>query len=248
MASVRTAQAAACPVHRLVFHEITQEAIQESLEHPRQIDEGLVRAQETRRILDRLYGYDVSQLLWRKVGPGLSAGRVQSVAVRLIVDRERERMAHVAATYWDLLATFAKTDGARFDATLVAVDGRRIPAGQGFRFDHRESSRTRRWSCWMKRRRVSWRSALPTAEFHVTSLEVKPFTEKPKAPFTTSTLQQEANRKLGFTARRTMNAAQSLYENGYITYMRTDSTTLAEVAVQTARELVRTEYGQRVPV
>jgi DNA topoisomerase-1 len=230
------------PVRRLVFHEITQSAIKESLDHPREIDQGLVRAQETRRILDRLYGYDVSQLLWRKVGPGLSAGRVQSVAVRLIVQRERERMAHVSATYWDLVGTFVKQNQQQFDATLVSVDGRRIPRAKDF--DTATGKLKDEKLIQLDQAAAEQLAArIRQADFRVTSLEVKPFTEKPKAPFTTSTLQQEANRKLGFTARRTMTAAQSLYENGFITYMRTDSTTLAEIAIQAARNLVKSEYG-----
>jgi DNA topoisomerase-1 len=230
------------PVRRLVFHEITKTAIEEALEHPRAIDEGLVRAQETRRILDRLYGYDVSQLLWRKVGPGLSAGRVQSVAVRLIVQRERERREHVSATYWDLLGTFVKDDGQKLEAGLVSVDGRRIPRAKDF---DSKTGQLREGNMLLMDEKAALELAerLATADFRATQLEVKPFTEKPKAPFTTSTLQQEANRKFGYTARRTMQAAQSLYENGYITYMRTDSTTLADVAVDAARRLVRTEYG-----
>ena len=230
------------PVRRLVFHEITKTAIEEALEHPRAIDQGLVRAQETRRILDRLYGYDVSQLLWRKVGPGLSAGRVQSVAVRLIVQRERERREHVSATYWDLLGTFVKDDGQKLEAGLVSVDGRRIPRAKDF---DSKTGQLREGNMLLMDEKAALELAerLATADFRATQLEVKPFSEKPKAPFTTSTLQQEANRKFGYTARRTMQAAQSLYENGYITYMRTDSTTLADVAVDAARRLVRTEYG-----
>ena len=230
------------PVRRLVFHEITQSAIQEALDNPREIDEGLVKAQETRRILDRLYGYDVSQLLWRKVGPGLSAGRVQSVAVRLIVERERERMAHVSATYWDLIATFAKASGESFETTLVSVDGRRIPRAKDF---DSTTGKIKDENLMLLDEAGAGQLAerVKNAEFQVSSLEVKPFTERPKAPFTTSTMQQEANRKLGFTARRTMNVAQALYENGFITYMRTDSTNLAQVAVDTARDLVKSEYG-----
>ena len=231
------------PVHRLVFHEITREAIQHALESPRDIDEGLVRAQETRRILDRLYGYDVSQLLWKKVGRGLSAGRVQSVAVRLIVQRERERIAFVDSTYWDLEAVFQTARGEPLPATLSSVDGRKIPSGKDFdsatgrlknpellQLDESQSAELAR--------------RLRDVDFRVAKVEVKPFSERPKAPFTTSTLQQEANRKLGFTARRAMQAAQKLYENGYITYMRTDSTTLSGEAVTAARNLVRDEYGQ----
>lgn len=232
------------PVRRLVFHEITKDAIQNALSAPRQIDDGLVRAQETRRILDRLYGYDVSQLLWKKVGRGLSAGRVQSVAVRLIVERERERMAFRSATYWDIDALFETEAAQPLPATLVQVDGRRIPSGKDF-----DSATGKLKNDQLLQMDEAAAKALierlQGAQFRVTSVEVKPFTERPKAPFTTSTLQQEANRKLGFTARRTMQTAQRLYENGYITYMRTDSTTLAQVAVDAARDLVRSEYGQQ---
>ncbi len=231
------------PVHRLVFHEITKEAIQEALEHPRSIDDDLVRAQETRRIIDRLYGYEVSPLLWRKVRPKLSAGRVQSVAVRLIVERERQRMAFVSATYWDLLGTFAKQTGQQFSAELVSVDGRRIPAGKDF---DAATGKLKDPSFLLLDATASAALAerLRKAEFQVETLDDKPFTSKPSPPFTTSTLQQEANRKLGFTAKRTMQAAQSLYENGHITYMRTDSTNLARVAVEAARELVESQYGR----
>ncbi len=231
------------PVHRLVFHEITKEAIQEALEHPRDIDNDLVQAQEARRIIDRLYGYEVSPLLWRKVRPKLSAGRVQSVAVRLIVERERQRMAFVSATYWDLVGTFAKADSQQFQAELVSVDNRKIPSGKDFdpatgllkdpALLLLDESGARQLA-----------DRLSKADFRVSGLEDKPFTSKPSAPFTTSTLQQEANRKLGYTAKRTMHAAQSLYENGHITYMRTDSTNLAKVAIEAARELVLSQYGK----
>ena len=239
------------PVHRLVFHEITKEAIQQALEHPRQIDDDLVKAQEARRIIDRLYGYEVSPLLWRKVRPKLSAGRVQSVAVRLIVERERQRMAFRSATYWDLLGRFAKVDEGQlakdaeqqFAAELVSVDGRRIPAGKDF--DPATGRLKDPALLQMDEAGAGQLAArLEGAQFHVASLEDKPYTSKPYAPFTTSTLQQEANRKLGFTARRTMQAAQSLYENGHITYMRTDSTNLASVAIEAARELVASQYGR----
>ena len=230
------------PVHRLVFHEITEEAIQEALAHPRDIDDGLVKAQETRRILDRLYGYEVSQLLWRKIGPKLSAGRVQSVAVRLIVDRERMRMAFVSADYWDLIARFATSEGKEFEAELVSVDGRRVPVGKDF-----DSSTGKlkdpKLLLLDEAGAAALAQRLAEARFTVTGLEDKPYSRSPAAPFTTSTLQQEANRKLGFTARHTMSIAQSLYENGYITYMRTDSTNLAQVAVDAARDLVKAEYG-----
>ncbi|MCC6492211.1 MAG: type I DNA topoisomerase [Pirellulales bacterium] len=233
------------PVHRLVFHEITKDAIEEALRGPRQVDEGLVRAQETRRIVDRLYGYEVSPLLWRKVRPKLSAGRVQSVAVRLIVERERERMAFVSATWWDLLGLFAKTDRQTLEATLVSVDGRRIPAGKDF-----DSSIGRLKNADLMLLDGPAADALAarirSGQFRVAGVEDKPYTTRPYPPFTTSTLQQEANRKLGFTARRTMQVAQSLYENGHITYMRTDSTNLASVAVDDARRLVAENYGKEV--
>jgi DNA topoisomerase-1 len=230
------------PVHRLVFHEITKEAIHEALERPRDIDQDLVRAQETRRILDRLYGYEVSPLLWRKVRPKLSAGRVQSVAVRLIVDRERQRMAFHSATYWDLLATFANAAGKQFAATLIAVNGKQIPAGKDF---DSATGKLKDSSLLLldEKQANELNQRLQNADFRVSALEVKPYTSRPYPPFTTSTLQQEANRKLGFTARRTMQAAQALYENGHITYMRTDSTNLASVAIETARSLVSSQYG-----
>ncbi len=230
------------PVKRLVFHEITEEAIRASIDNPREIDQGLVRAQETRRILDRLYGYDLSSLLWRKIGKGLSAGRVQSVAVRMIVNRERERMAFVRATYWDLAGQFARLDGNEFKAGLVSVDGRRIPSGNDFDPDTGKL-KDPKLLLLDEAGAANLVARLEKASFKVAALDVKPFTDKPKPPFTTSTLQQQANIKLGFTARRTMNVAQSLYENGYITYMRTDSTNLASVAIDAARELVRSEYG-----
>ena len=233
------------PVKRLVFHEITEEAIHEALEHPRSIDQDLVRAQEARRIVDRLYGYEVSPLLWRKVRPRLSAGRVQSVAVRMIVDRERERMAFRSATYWDLLGKFAAqaADAPTFQADLVSVDGRRIPAAKDF-----DSSTGKIKDPGLllldEAGAAALRARLLKAPFRVASIDDKPYTSKPYPPFTTSTMQQEANRKLNFTAKRTMQVAQSLYENGYITYMRTDSTNLAGVAVEAARDLVASEYGR----
>ncbi|MEX2172778.1 MAG: type I DNA topoisomerase [Pirellulaceae bacterium] len=230
------------PVHRLVFHEITEEAIREALEHPRDIDDGLVRAQETRRILDRLYGYEVSQLLWRKVRPKLSAGRVQSVAVKMIVEREWQRIAFRSATWWDLLGRFATAESKEFEAVLVSVEGRRVPLGKDF-----DSATGRIKDAQLllldEAGARGLAERLQSAPFRVSNLEDKPYTSKPAGPFTTSTLQQEANRKLGFGARRTMDIAQSLYENGYITYMRTDSTNLAQVAIDAARDLVRAEYG-----
>jgi DNA topoisomerase-1 len=230
------------PVHRLVFHEITKDAIQEALKSPRSVDEGLVRAQETRRILDRLYGYEVSPLLWRKVRPKLSAGRVQSVAVRMIVERERERMAFVSATWWDLIAQFAKSNEQQLEADLVSVEGRRIPAGKDF---DASTGKLKNPELMLldAAAAAALRDRVCGGQFRVTNVEEKPYTSKPYPPFTTSTLQQEANRKLGFTARRTMQVAQSLYENGHITYMRTDSTNLAQVAIDDARRLVAEEYG-----
>lgn len=231
------------PVHRLVFHEITKEAIESALASPREIDTGLVNAQETRRILDRLYGYDVSQLLWRKIGRGLSAGRVQSVAVRLIVERERERMAFHSASYWDLEAVFETGKPQSFPATLVSVGGRKIPTGKDFDADTGKLKNPE-----LLQMDQAAAEALATrlneVSFRVSRVDFKPFTERPKAPFTTSTMQQEANRKLGLTARNAMRAAQKLYENGFITYMRTDSTTLSKEAINAARTLVTSEYGE----
>jgi len=231
------------PVHRLVFHEITKEAILAALAHPRQIDEALVRAQEARRIIDRLYGYEVSPLLWRKVRPKLSAGRVQSVAVRLIVQRERARMAFVAATYWDLLGTFARQTGETFQATLISVQGRRIPGSRDF--DPATGQLKDASLLLLKQEQaLELLERVRRGQSRVAGVEHKPYTSRPYPPFTTSTLQQEANRKHGFTARTTMQVAQSLYENGHITYMRTDSTSLAASAVEAARELVASQYGQ----
>jgi DNA topoisomerase I len=230
------------PVRRLVFHEITKEAIENALSNSRQIDEALVRAQETRRILDRLYGFDVSRILWFKVRPKLSAGRVQSVAVRLIVDRERERMAFHSASYADLIGSFATEKGGKFQATLTTYNNQKLPSGKDF---DAATGKIKDSSLLLMDLPTAEKLAvqLSNAKFKVESVEVKPFTERPKPPFTTSTLQQEANRKLGYTARRTMQIAQYLYENGYITYMRTDSTTLSQEAVRAARNLVKQEYG-----
>ncbi len=226
------------PVRRMVFHEITKEAITRALEETRSIDKRLVDAQETRRILDRLYGYEVSPVLWKKVTRGLSAGRVQSVATRLVVERERERMAFTSAEYWDLRATF---DPGAFEARLLALDGARIAQGRDFAASGvpRDESVTRLDEEGAR----SLASRLDGAAFQVRSVEERPYRRKPAAPFRTATLQQEASRKLRFSAQTTMRVAQRLYESGYITYMRTDSTTLSESALQAARAQVRDLFG-----
>ncbi len=231
------------PVHRLVFHEITKSAILDSLETPREINEDLVRAQEARRIIDRLYGYEVSPLLWYKVRPKLSAGRVQSVAVRLIVERERDRTAFHSATYWDLIGTFAPEAQKDFEATLVSVGGRNIPSGRDF---DSTTGKLKKPELLLLNEGEATELAerLKTRPAKVLKVEDKPYSTRPYPPFTTSTLQQEANRKYGFTARITMSVAQSLYENGHITYMRTDSTNLAKEATQAARDLVVSQYGK----
>ncbi|MBX3313710.1 MAG: type I DNA topoisomerase [Actinobacteria bacterium] len=226
------------PVKRMVFHEITRSAIDHAVENWRQIDEGLVDAQETRRIVDRLWGYPVSEVLWRKVGGGLSSGRVQTPAVRLVVERERERIAFVSADYWDLGAAFA-TDPA-FEATLVSIDGRRLATGKDFT-DRGELSRDA--VVLDEAGALGLKDALAGSAYAVRSVEEKPYTSKPKAPFMTSTLQQEGGRKLRMSSRQVMSVAQSLYQNGYITYMRTDSTTLSETALTAARSQVRELYG-----
>jgi len=226
------------PVRRMVFHEITRPAIERALTETRDIDDDLVDAQETRRILDRLYGYEVSPVLWRKIMQGLSAGRVQSVATRLVVERERERMRFVAADYWDIVATF---DPGAFDARLAAVDGRRI--AQGRDFDQQGALRTTDAVQLGEHDARALASALAGSSFSVSSVEEKPYTRRPAPPFMTSTLQQEASRKLRLSSQQTMRVAQRLYENGYITYMRTDSTTLSESALAAARDQARELYG-----
>nr|WP_272508644.1 type I DNA topoisomerase [Corynebacterium pilbarense] len=226
------------PVERMVFNEITESAIREAAENTRELDMALVDAQETRRILDRLYGYEVSPVLWKKVMPRLSAGRVQSVATRVIVERERERMAFIPAEYWDLVAELHKDE--TFDAKLVALDGKRI--AQGRDFDDR--GRLKGEAVIVDKQKAhSLADALGTAPMHVTAVEEKPYSRKPYAPFMTSTLQQEAGRKLHFTSARTMRIAQRLYENGHITYMRTDSTSLSKQGLDAARSAARELYG-----
>ena len=226
------------PVRRMVFHEITKEAIARALDDTRGIDTRLVDAQETRRILDRLYGYEVSPVLWKKVTRGLSAGRVQSVATRLVVDRERERMAFRSAEYWDLVATF---DPGPFDARLLALDGRRVAQGRDFSStgDLRDETLVRLDEQGAR----GMATRLENAPSRVRSVDEKPYRRKPAAPFRTATLQQEASRKLRFSAQTTMRVAQRLYESGYITYMRTDSTTLSESALEAARTQARELFG-----
>jgi DNA topoisomerase-1 len=231
------------PLKRLVFHEITRTAIQKALEDPRELDKGLIEAQETRRIVDRLYGYEISPILWRKIGPGLSAGRVQSVAVRLIVERERERKRFVRVNYWDLVARFAPKDKVAFDATLVELDGKRLAVGRDFGPETGQLLPTSD-ALWLTEDAAqALHKKLEQADWAVSKVERKPYTDRPAPPFTTSTLQQEANRKLRLSARAAMQAAQRLYENGYITYMRTDSTTLSDEAVTSARQRIAELYG-----
>ncbi len=226
------------PVRRMVFHEITKEAIARALEETRDIDKDLVDAQETRRILDRLYGFEVSPVLWKKVMPRLSAGRVQSVATRLVVERERERIAFVSAGYWDLLATF---DPGSFEARLVTVAGKRVAQGRDFASDGtlRDADLTVLDEAGAR----GLAERLDGARFAVRTSDEKPYRRRPAAPFRTATLQQEASRKLRFSAQTTMRVAQRLYESGYITYMRTDSTTLSESALAAARAQVKQLFG-----
>lgn len=234
------------PVKRMVFHEITKDAIQFARDNTRDIDTALVDAQETRRILDRLYGFEISPVLWRKVGPGLSAGRVQSAATRLVVDRERERLAFVPASYWDISAILypgaPAVAGTTFSAKLTTVDGKRI--AQGASFDDRglltadvrilDQTTVERLADALRK---------DDTRVEVTSVSSTPYRRRPAAPFTTSTLQQEAARKLRFTARQTMSVAQGLYENGFITYMRTDSPNLSGQAMTAARTQAAQLYG-----
>jgi DNA topoisomerase I len=235
------------PAKRMVFHEITPTAIAEAVANPRDLDEDLVDAQETRRILDRLYGYEVSPVLWKKVMPRLSAGRVQSVATRLVVDRERERMAFRSASYWDLDAILdagSEAEPPLFPARLTRVGERRV--AQGRDFDSRGSLITKDHDQLIRLDEAHAKAladSLRSAAFAVDGVESKPYTRRPYAPFRTTTLQQEAGRKLGFTAQRTMSVAQELYEAGFITYMRTDSTTLSGAAIAATRQQVRQLFG-----
>ncbi|HEX3189921.1 MAG TPA: type I DNA topoisomerase [Streptosporangiaceae bacterium] len=236
------------PHSRMVFHEITPEAIARAIANPRQVDDGLVDAYQARRVLDRLYGYEVSPVLWKKVMPKLSAGRVQSVATRLVVDRERERIAFRAATYSDLEAEFATKDHGKkideptsFTASLVTVDGRRVAQGRDFTSTGQLKSTDVLHLDAEAAAALAQR--LENAAFAVSSVERKPYRRSPYAPFRTTTLQQEASRKLGFSAKHTMSIAQRLYENGHITYMRTDSVTLSQTAISAARKQAAELYG-----
>ena len=238
------------PVKRMVFHEITKEAIKASLDNTRDVDDDMVDAQETRRILDRLYGYELSPVLWRKVGPGLSAGRVQSVATRLIVERERERMAFVRAPYWDVTATLEAPDAdgnnVAFDSRMVSLGGCRLAGSKDFGADGKLTAAGAKDRVVQldEAQASAIAHALEFATFTVASMETKPYRRRPVPPFTTSTLQQTAGNRLGMSSRQTMRAAQGLYENGYITYMRTDSVTLSQEAIAAAREAVVKHFGE----
>ncbi len=223
----------------MVFHEITRPAIEQAVGAARDIDYGLVDAQESRRIVDRLFGYPVSEVAWRKIRPGLSAGRVQSPAVRLVVERERQRMAFVAADWWGLEATFPTEPS--FTAALQSVDGRRIAEGRDF---DASGTMTRADAIVLDQVAAARLSGeLDGAEYTVSSVETRPYTQRPKPPFITSTLQQVGGSRLRLSAREVMRVAQGLYERGYITYMRTDSTTLSETALTAARAQIGSLYG-----
>ncbi|WP_343319079.1 type I DNA topoisomerase [Arthrobacter sp. TMP15] len=230
------------PVHRMTFAEITKESLQRALGNLRELDTDLVDAQETRRVVDRLFGYELSPVLWRKVAPKLSAGRVQSVVTRMVVERERERMAFRTANYWDLAGTFASVNGQEpFNAKLAALDGKRVASGRDFNDKGELTGKNVAHLDEVAAKALA--SALQDAPFAVRSVEHKPYTRRPAAPFTTSTLQQEAGRKLRFSSKSTMQTAQRLYENGYITYMRTDSSSLSDEAVNAARRQASELYG-----
>ncbi len=231
-------------VKRIVFHEVTKRAIAHAIAAPRPLAMDMVKAQEARRLLDRLYGYEVSPILWRKIRPGLSAGRVQSVAIRLLVEREKDRLAFHPAQFWDLAAIFSTADHQEFPAELVALDQQPIASGKDF--DPATGKLKNSKTAWLDQTKAGALAAqIKKERAVVASVEEKQFTERPYAPFTTSTLQQEANRKLRFTTRRTMQVAQQLYENGYITYMRTDSTLLSDEAISAARTWITTQYGNQ---
>jgi DNA topoisomerase-1 len=230
------------PTKRMVFHEITQEAIQDALNNCRDIDDQLVHAQETRRILDRLVGYTLSPLLWKKIAGGLSAGRVQSVAVKVVVHREQERRAFRQGSYWDLKATLLK-ETTSFEAKLYTLDGTRLATGNDFDESTGQIAAGREVVLLNEEQARALHTRIEAGTWTVGSLDERPSTRKPSPPFTTSTLQQEANRKLRLSARETMRVAQNLYEQGYITYMRTDSVHLSQQAIAAARSCVETKYG-----
>ena len=231
------------PVRRMVFSEITKEAIREAVLHTRDLDTNLVAAQETRRVIDRLYGYRLSPLLWKKVAPGLSAGRVQSVAVRILVKREIERLAFRSGTYWDLKSTLGTTGGATFEAWLSAVAGKRVASGKDFD-EHTGQLKPGVEAILLDEATArELEQRLKTQPWKIAAVETRMQTRKPYAPFTTSTLQQESNRKLNMSARETMQTAQRLYEDGLITYMRTDSVNLSQEAINAARSCVKDRYG-----
>jgi DNA topoisomerase I len=230
------------PVKRMVFHEITSEAIEAAIENWRDLDMKLVEAQEGRRTLDRLYGYEVSNVAFRRIGPGTSAGRVQSVATRLVVDRERARMAFRSGSYWDLEGHFG-ADEPGFPATLVLLDGKRLASGRDFDANTGQLNPASDVALLDESGAVALAARLEDQPFRVASVETRAHTERPKAPFITSTLQQEAGRKLGFSSARTMHVAQGLYERGLITYMRTDSTSLSAQAISAARRQIASMYG-----
>lgn len=232
------------PVKRMVFHEITKEAIEEALRNFREINMDLVDAQETRRVIDRLAGYTISPLLWKKIAPGLSAGRVQSVAVELIVQRERERMRFKSGSYWDLRATLRPdSSGQKFTADLQHLDNKRIATGKDFDESTGKLAKPGSVVLLHEEEAEKLKSALIYAPWTVTNVESNTQERSPGPPFTTSTLQQEANRKFGYSAKDTMRIAQKLYEEGYITYMRTDSTSLSGQAINAARDAVESMYG-----
>ena len=232
------------PVKRLVFHEITKSAIKHSLDTAREVDSNLVKAQETRRIIDRLYGYSVSPVLWKKLAPGLSAGRVQSVAMRLLVEREHERIAFVTAQYWDLKATFAKKDAkGSADAVLTHYKGKRVALGKDFNPDTGKLHQGSEAILLGEKEATTLLDQVKSSQAKIVSVEEKPYTSKPSPPFTTSTLQQEGSRKMRLPVKRTMQIAQRLYENGFITYMRTDSTTLSKEALAGAQDTIKDVFG-----
>jgi len=231
------------PVKRMVFHEITEEAIRSAIQNCRQVNDNLVHAQETRRILDRLVGYTLSPLLWKKIAAGLSAGRVQSVAVRMLVIRERARRAFKTGTYWDLKAALTSLDDRPFEAKLVALDGKKLATGADFDEATGQIAAGKNVVLLNEEQAQTLRDRLRSGDWTVADIEERPNTRKPSPPFTTSTLQQEANRKLRLSARDTMRTAQSLYEQGYITYMRTDSVHLSQQAIEAARACVTELYG-----